>query len=94
MSVSGLENMCAQKKLFTSGLAPENLFLAFTTVPCSSGLPRCSTQPEDRELRSFLCVIPSDPQAREQPAWGRQPPAHTSVPREVGGWSPRLWGDP
>lgn len=58
VSVSGLENICTvvpRKSFLLWALLQKTSFLAFTTVPCSLGLPRCLTQPEDRELRSFLC---------------------------------------
>lgn len=59
----GWKTCVPRKSFLLRALLQKTSFLAFTTVPCSLGLPRCSTQPEDRELRSFLCVIPSDPQA-------------------------------
>lgn len=87
VSVSGLENMCAvvpRKSFLLWALLQKTSFLAFTTVPGSLGLPRCLTQPEDRELRSFLChsLCP--------PGLGA-----ASLFCEVGGmgWSPRPWSD-
>lgn len=87
VSVSGLENTCTvvpRKSFLLWALLQKTSFLAFTTVPCSLGLPRCFTQPEDREP-SFLC------HSRCPPGLGAASP-HLSSWRCAGmGWSPRPW---